>query len=141
MHAFDVLGDPVRRRILELLADGEQSSGEVGAVVQDEFGISQPGFRSICACSAPTGSRPSGPSAPDVCTASPPPPCRRSTCGLSATGGSGPSDWTALAPSWCAESGNAAPSRAPARPQTTHCTGRTTSYDAESFGARPEVLQ
>ena len=24
MHAFDVLGDPVRRRILELLADGER---------------------------------------------------------------------------------------------------------------------
>ncbi|MGH4001475.1 MAG: transcriptional regulator, partial [Pseudonocardiaceae bacterium] len=24
MHAFDVLGDPVRRRILELLAGGEQ---------------------------------------------------------------------------------------------------------------------
>ncbi|MGI5215915.1 ArsR/SmtB family transcription factor [Plantactinospora sp. CA-290183] len=43
MHAFDVLGDPVRRRILELLADGECSAGEVGAVVQAEFGISQPG--------------------------------------------------------------------------------------------------
>ncbi|HUA71113.1 MAG TPA: metalloregulator ArsR/SmtB family transcription factor [Solirubrobacteraceae bacterium] len=43
MHAFDVLGDPVRRRILELLADGELASGEVGAVIQDEFGISQPG--------------------------------------------------------------------------------------------------
>ena len=42
MHAFDVLGDPVRRRILELLADGERSAGELGAVVQDEFGISQP---------------------------------------------------------------------------------------------------
>lgn len=42
MHAFDVLGDPVRRRILELLADGERSAGEVGAVVQEEFGISQP---------------------------------------------------------------------------------------------------
>ncbi|GAA3471541.1 ArsR/SmtB family transcription factor [Nonomuraea roseola] len=42
MHAFDVLGDPVRRRILELLADGELSSGEVTAVVQREFGISQP---------------------------------------------------------------------------------------------------
>ncbi len=42
MHAFDVLGDPVRRRILELLADGERASGEVGAVVQEEFGISQP---------------------------------------------------------------------------------------------------
>ncbi|WMY77160.1 metalloregulator ArsR/SmtB family transcription factor [Citricoccus sp. I39-566] len=42
MHALDVLGDPVRRRILELLADGELSAGEVGSVVQAEFGISQP---------------------------------------------------------------------------------------------------
>ncbi|MBO2453045.1 winged helix-turn-helix transcriptional regulator [Actinomadura barringtoniae] len=42
MHAFDVLGDPVRRRILELLADGEQTSGEVCAVIREEFGISQP---------------------------------------------------------------------------------------------------
>jgi DNA-binding transcriptional ArsR family regulator len=42
VHAFDVLGDPVRRRILELLADGERSAGDVTAVVQDEFGISQP---------------------------------------------------------------------------------------------------
>ena len=32
MEAFDVLGDPVRRRILELLADGERASGEVTAV-------------------------------------------------------------------------------------------------------------
>jgi DNA-binding transcriptional ArsR family regulator len=43
VHAFDVLGDPVRRRILELLADGERSAGEITAVVQREFGISQPG--------------------------------------------------------------------------------------------------
>jgi len=43
MHAFDVLGDPVRRRILELLADGERTSGQVSAVIQNEFGISQPG--------------------------------------------------------------------------------------------------
>ena len=42
MHAFDVLGDPVRRRVLELLADGELSSGAITAVVQAEFGISQP---------------------------------------------------------------------------------------------------
>jgi DNA-binding transcriptional ArsR family regulator len=42
VHAFDVLGDPVRRRILELLTDGEQAAGAVGAVVQAEFGISQP---------------------------------------------------------------------------------------------------
>ena len=42
MHAFDVLGDPVRRRILELLADGEQTSGAVTGVIRAEFGISQP---------------------------------------------------------------------------------------------------
>lgn len=42
MHAFDVLGDPIRRRILELLADGERSSGEIVDVVRREFGISQP---------------------------------------------------------------------------------------------------
>ena len=41
MHAFDVLGDPVRRRILELLADGEQTSGEVVEVISSEFGITQ----------------------------------------------------------------------------------------------------
>jgi DNA-binding transcriptional ArsR family regulator len=43
MHAFDVLGDPVRRRILELLAEGERSSGEVVEVIAAEFGISQAG--------------------------------------------------------------------------------------------------
>lgn len=42
MHAFDVLGDPARRRILELLADGELTSGAVSAVIGEEFGISQP---------------------------------------------------------------------------------------------------
>ena len=42
MHALDVLGDPVRRRLLELLAGGERSAGDLGEVVQREFGISQP---------------------------------------------------------------------------------------------------
>lgn len=42
MHALDVLGDPVRRRILEVLASGEASAGDVGRVIQSEFGISQP---------------------------------------------------------------------------------------------------
>jgi DNA-binding transcriptional ArsR family regulator len=42
VHAFDVLGDPVRRRILELLADGEQPAGAVSDAVRAEFGISQP---------------------------------------------------------------------------------------------------
>ena len=42
VHAFDILGDPVRRRMLELLADGEQPAGRLAAVVHAEFGISQP---------------------------------------------------------------------------------------------------
>lgn len=42
MHALDLLGDPVRRRILELLAEGERSSGAIVAVIQAEFAISQP---------------------------------------------------------------------------------------------------
>lgn len=42
VEAFDVLGDPVRRRILELLAGGERTAGRVTEVVRAEFGISQP---------------------------------------------------------------------------------------------------
>lgn len=42
MHALDVLGDPVRRRILELLAVGETPAGDLGRVIQQEFGITQP---------------------------------------------------------------------------------------------------
>ena len=42
MHAFDILGDPVRRRILELLADGELPAGSIAATIGTEFGISQP---------------------------------------------------------------------------------------------------
>lgn len=41
MHAFDVLGDPVRRRVLELLADGERSAGELTEAAMHEFGITQ----------------------------------------------------------------------------------------------------
>jgi DNA-binding transcriptional ArsR family regulator len=42
MDAMDALGDPVRRRLVELLADGEQRAGHLAAAVGDEFGISQP---------------------------------------------------------------------------------------------------
>lgn len=42
VHAFDVLGDPVRRRLLELLGDQERSAGELTDVIRAEFGISQP---------------------------------------------------------------------------------------------------
>jgi DNA-binding transcriptional ArsR family regulator len=41
VHAFDVLGDPVRRRVLELLAEGEHRSGDIVDVIQNEFGITQ----------------------------------------------------------------------------------------------------
>jgi len=41
VHAFDVLGDPVRRRILEVLATGEHTAGTIVEVVQREFSISQ----------------------------------------------------------------------------------------------------
>jgi DNA-binding transcriptional ArsR family regulator len=41
MHAFDVLGDAVRRRILERLAEGECSSGDIVSVIQRDFGITQ----------------------------------------------------------------------------------------------------
>lgn len=39
MHAFAVLSDPVRRRILEFLVEGEHASGEVADVIRREFAI------------------------------------------------------------------------------------------------------
>jgi DNA-binding transcriptional ArsR family regulator len=43
MHALDVLGDPVRRRILEfLLTLGESPAGVITDVIRAETGISQP---------------------------------------------------------------------------------------------------
>ncbi|WP_454648474.1 ArsR/SmtB family transcription factor [Bradyrhizobium liaoningense] len=41
MHAFEVLADPVRRRILELLGLREMASGEVVEAIGTEFGITQ----------------------------------------------------------------------------------------------------
>lgn len=42
MHALDVLGDPVRRRLVELLAASDQTAGALTDAVRREFGISQP---------------------------------------------------------------------------------------------------
>jgi DNA-binding transcriptional ArsR family regulator len=42
VHALDILGDPVRRRILELIAAGEHPAGAVVDAISAEFGISQP---------------------------------------------------------------------------------------------------
>ena len=43
MHAFDVLSDPVRRHILEALAEGERTSGELVEIVERRFTVSQSG--------------------------------------------------------------------------------------------------
>lgn len=42
MHALDVLGEPVRRRILELLGPAEMAAGSVAAGLATELGLSQP---------------------------------------------------------------------------------------------------
>ncbi len=42
VHALDILGDPVRRRLVELLAAGELAAGDASRIVEREFGISQP---------------------------------------------------------------------------------------------------
>ncbi|WP_282613122.1 helix-turn-helix transcriptional regulator [Streptomyces sp. XM4193] len=40
--SWEILADPARRRILELLAEGERTAGQLSAAVAEEFGISQP---------------------------------------------------------------------------------------------------
>lgn len=40
-HPFAVLGDPVRRRLVEVLATGERSAGELVEVIGTEFEIGQ----------------------------------------------------------------------------------------------------
>ncbi|WP_273651425.1 ArsR/SmtB family transcription factor [Cellulomonas fimi] len=42
MDVMDALGDPVRRRLVELLAEGGRSAGDLADAVGAEFGISQP---------------------------------------------------------------------------------------------------
>jgi DNA-binding transcriptional ArsR family regulator len=42
VDALQAVGDPVRRRLVELLAAGPRSAGELSRVVGDEFGITQP---------------------------------------------------------------------------------------------------
>ena len=39
---MDALGDPVRRRLVELVAAGDRPAGELARAIGDEFGISQP---------------------------------------------------------------------------------------------------
>lgn len=37
-----MLGDPVRRRILELLSSGQRTAGEIASTIGREFGLTQP---------------------------------------------------------------------------------------------------
>src|SRR5690606_35052090 len=41
MHPFAVLGDPVRRRLVEVLAAGEHAAGDLVELVGGEFSITQ----------------------------------------------------------------------------------------------------
>ena len=42
MHPFNVLADPVRRRILELLAQGEHPAGDITVIIRQQFHLTQP---------------------------------------------------------------------------------------------------
>ena len=55
---------PVRRRILELLADGEQTSGAIAAIIRAEFGITQPAVSQHLRVLRDTGSPRPGPGHP-----------------------------------------------------------------------------
>jgi DNA-binding transcriptional ArsR family regulator len=39
MHLFELLAEPVRRRIVEVLASGEHTSGELASAVGHEFSV------------------------------------------------------------------------------------------------------
>jgi DNA-binding transcriptional ArsR family regulator len=39
MHTFEVLGEPIRRRIVEILACGEHQAGVIEEIVAGEFGV------------------------------------------------------------------------------------------------------
>ena len=42
MNHFGALGDATRLRMVEQLAEGDRTAGELSAVVREEFGVSQP---------------------------------------------------------------------------------------------------
>jgi DNA-binding transcriptional ArsR family regulator len=42
MHVLEVLGDPVRRRLVELLGEGERTAGDLTSRIRVEFAVTQP---------------------------------------------------------------------------------------------------
>src|SRR5258708_319393 len=81
MHAFDVLGDPVRRRILELLAAGEHSSGDIVLVVQRNSPSRNLPCRSSFECFVRADSHPCGSMGRAASILSSPVRCATSTTG------------------------------------------------------------
>lgn len=41
MHPFQLMSEPIRRRIVEVLASGSHASGQIAQVVEVEFGVSR----------------------------------------------------------------------------------------------------
>lgn len=39
VHPFEVLAEPIRRRVVQILASGEHTTGEVEGVITHEFGV------------------------------------------------------------------------------------------------------
>ena len=41
MHPFQLMSEPIRRRIVTILASGEHTAGEISDAIQNEFGVTQ----------------------------------------------------------------------------------------------------
>ncbi|WP_414672884.1 ArsR/SmtB family transcription factor [Lacisediminihabitans sp.] len=39
MHIFELLAEPIRRRIVEVLASGEANAGDIESLIMQEFGV------------------------------------------------------------------------------------------------------
>ena len=98
MHAFDILGDPVRRRILELLADGELPAGSIAAAIGAEFGISQPAVSQHLRVLRDNGFATVTVDGTRRLYAVDPGHCARSTAGWTGTASSGPTGSTPSRP-------------------------------------------
>ena len=145
VHAFDVLGDPVRRRILELLADGELPPGRSPASSRPSSGSPSRPCRSTSRSCVTAGSRRSGRRAPGGSTPSTRHRSASWMTGSTTSAGSGISASTRSRPSWPAASVNVGSRAAAAtrhrrrRPDDRHRPVRSTPSSARSAaaGSRP----
>ena len=134
MHAFDVLGDPIRRRILELLATVSARPAISAPSSRQSSGSPNQLSRSTCGCCANTASQPCGPTALDASTRSTRPRSRRSTTGSRPIAGSGCSGWTHWRPRSRAASARGERARSPPTPKGRE-TQMSTQADTAAVGA------